>query len=49
MTIAVWILATWVLSSLIAGPLIGRVIGYGLGGEHPEPAPGPAVMLRRLI
>jgi hypothetical protein len=29
MTIAVWIIAAWVLSSLIAGPLIGKVIGYG--------------------
>jgi hypothetical protein len=36
MTIVVWIIATWVLTSLIAGPLIGTVIGYGLGGE---PAP----------
>jgi hypothetical protein len=38
MTIVAWIIATWVLSSLIAGPLIGRVISYGLGGQHSEPA-----------
>jgi hypothetical protein len=36
-TIVAWIGATWVLSSLIAGPLIGRFIGYGLD-ENPAPA-----------
>jgi hypothetical protein len=31
MTIVAWVSASWVLSSLIAVPLIGRFMQYGLG------------------
>jgi len=32
-TIFVWISAFWIFSSLIAGPLIARDIGYGLADD----------------